>query len=69
LNKILGKEIQQKPVQEFVIKRRDRKWIVGGNIATDGSVMNSIGLVKLQELKQTIDSMPVNFNFEKKILK
>ena len=31
--------------------------------------MNSSGLVKLQELKHTVDSMPVNFNFEKRILR
>ena len=31
--------------------------------------MNSPGLVKLVEIKHTVDSHPLNFNFEKRILK
>ena len=66
LNKILGKE-PPKP-KEFAIKRRERKWTLGGSLAQDGNIYNSPGLQKLMDLKETVDKLPTNLNFEKKIL-
>ena len=51
------------------MNRRERKWVIGKNISSDGNIMTSSGLQKLIELKNDVDKLPTNFNFEKKILK
>lgn len=67
LNKILGRDTTVK-AKEFVIKRRERKWVIGETLSTDGNILTSPGLEKLFEIKQTVDKFPINFGFEKKFL-
>ena len=70
LNKIIGDNSSKKnAIRDSIVKRMDRKWVVGKQIATDGTVINSPGLAKLMELKETVDKMPLNFNFEKKMIR
>ena len=51
------------------MNRRERKWVIGKNISSEANIMTSSGLQKLIELKNDVDKLPTNFNFEKKILK
>jgi len=69
IKKFVGKDNIPKVQSEIVVKRRERKWIIGEQISTDGNIMTSPGLSKLIELKHAVDKLPTNFNFEKKILR
>jgi hypothetical protein len=42
--------------------------VVGKSIATDGDVFNSPGVQNVIDLKISLDKLPTNFNFEKKVL-
>ncbi|CDW80202.1 UNKNOWN [Stylonychia lemnae] len=66
---IAGKELQARNTTEVVVKRKQRKWVIGEQISSDGNIMTSPGLQKLIELKHAVDRLPTNFNFEKKILR